>query len=93
MAPPGGLFFCGEPVTDTIEQLRHAIRQSGLSSSAYARQVLVREPRTIRRWLAGQSPIPAAVVAFLNAHQNETVCQKDTSAEQEAPAVSSNPAN
>lgn len=47
------------------EQLRAAIRRSGLSISAYARTVLVREVRTVQRWLAGDSPIPHAVLDFL----------------------------
>src|SRR4030067_1533606 len=33
-----------------------AITSSGISASAYAREILIREPRTIRRWLAGGSP-------------------------------------
>lgn len=48
----------------TLELLRAAIDHSGLSNSAYARQVLVRDPRQLRRWLAGQ-PIPEAVGRFL----------------------------
>ena len=48
------------------DQLAAAIKTSGLSASAYARTVLIREPRTIRRWLAGDSPIPQSVIAFLN---------------------------
>ena len=36
-----------------------------LSASAFAREVLVREPRTLRRWLAGDSPIPMVVVQWI----------------------------
>ena len=50
----------------TIAQLRAAIDKSGLSASAYAREILIRSPRTVRRWLAGHSPIPEAVRDFLN---------------------------
>ena len=52
-------------VTDYIARLREAVRASGLSASAYARTILTRDPRTLRRWLAGDSPIPQAVVQFL----------------------------
>ena len=49
---------------DLVALLKAAIDRSGLSNSAYARQVLVRDPRQLRRWLAGQ-PIPDAVGRFL----------------------------
>ena len=45
--------------------LRAAIAASGLTTSGYARNVLIRDPRTVRRWLAGQAPIPQTVRAFL----------------------------
>jgi hypothetical protein len=48
-----------------LTKLRKAIRASGLSRSAFARTVLVRDPRTLRRWLAGTNPIPKAVTAQL----------------------------
>ena len=48
-----------------IAQLRAAIDRSGLSASAYARTVLIRDPRTVRRWMAGDSPIPDAVREYL----------------------------
>jgi hypothetical protein len=48
-----------------LRLLREAIRQSGMSASRYARRVLIRNDRTVRRWLAGESPIPDAVRAFL----------------------------
>lgn len=50
---------------EAIAQLRAAITASGLSVSVYARHVLIRDARTVRRWLAGDSPIPIAVHAFL----------------------------
>lgn len=53
-------------MTDHLTQLREAVRASGLSRSRYAREVLVRDPRTLRRWLAGSSPIPASVIAHLS---------------------------
>jgi hypothetical protein len=41
------------------------IEESGLSARRFAREVLRREERTVRRWLAGDSPIPRIVVEFL----------------------------
>ena len=54
-------------MTDTtraaeIARLREAIRASGLSITEYARHVLVRDGRTLRRWLAGDRQIPRAVL-------------------------------
>lgn len=51
----------------TPADLRAVIEASGLSQSAYARWVLVRDPRTIRRWLAGDAPIPDAVITWAGA--------------------------
>lgn len=48
-----------------IAQLREAIRRSGLSVTQYARRVLVRDPRTVRRWLAGTQAIPQAVLDLI----------------------------
>jgi hypothetical protein len=45
--------------------LRTAIERSGLSARAFAVRVLIRDERTVRRWLAGDSPIPAVVVQRL----------------------------
>jgi hypothetical protein len=42
--------------------LRAAIQRTGLSVSQYAARVLVRESRTVRRWLAGELQIPRAVL-------------------------------
>jgi DNA-binding transcriptional regulator YiaG len=47
------------------ELIREAIRASGLSSSAFARDVLGRDPRSVRRWKAGSSKLPAMVRALL----------------------------
>lgn len=55
---------------EAIRQLRAAISRSGLSARAYARKVLIRNERTVRRWLAGDAPIPTAVRDFLAARQN-----------------------
>jgi hypothetical protein len=45
--------------------LEKVIAASGLSARRFATEVLTRDERTIRRWLAGKSPIPKAVVDFL----------------------------
>jgi hypothetical protein len=47
------------------EILRAVIAASGLSQVRYAETVLFRNPRTVRRWLAGDAPIPRAVMQFL----------------------------
>jgi hypothetical protein len=38
-----------------------AIERSGLSARAFARDVLWRDERTVRRWLSGESPVPKVV--------------------------------
>lgn len=53
------------PDTDPVALLRSAIERSGLSARQYAVTVLLRDERTVRRWLAGKSPIPDPVVTFL----------------------------
>lgn len=39
------------------ELLRLRIAESGLTIERFAREVLLRPPRTVKRWLAGDSPI------------------------------------
>ena len=46
------------------EQLRAEIEASGLSQVEWARTVAGRDPRTVRRWLAGET-IPPATVDWL----------------------------
>lgn len=55
---------------EDMRRLRAAIEASGLSATQYARQILIRNPRTVRRWLAGDSPIPEAVRDFLHEQAN-----------------------
>jgi hypothetical protein len=50
---------------NAVRLLREAIARSGLSARQYAADVLLRDERTVRRWLAGQSPIPEPVCLFL----------------------------
>lgn len=52
--------------------LARVIAASGLSARRYAVEVLLRDERTVRRWLAGDAPIPAPVVAHLNAKDKDT---------------------
>ena len=47
------------------ELLREVIRGSGMSAVRYATDVLLRDARTIRRWLADDSPMPKPVRSFL----------------------------
>ena len=47
--------------TESVALLRAAIQHSGLSVNRYARDVLIRDPRTVRRWLAG-GVMPQAVL-------------------------------
>jgi hypothetical protein len=57
-------------VTD-LELLKLAIAKSGLTIRRFASQVVAREDRTVRRWLAGQ-PIPKAARAWLEAYVRDT---------------------
>jgi hypothetical protein len=50
-------------VTDS-ELLRAAILKSGLTVNRFAAEIMSRDERTIRRWLAGQ-PIPQAAKQWL----------------------------
>ncbi len=50
---------------EAMELLEKRIEESGLKTSTFALDVLIREPRTIRRWLAGDSPIPNRVLEWL----------------------------
>ena len=49
--------------------LTQRITESGLKTAAFASDVLIREPRTIRRWLTGDSPIPHRVKEWLREPQ------------------------
>ncbi|MEK9505554.1 hypothetical protein [Gaopeijia maritima] len=45
--------------------LRARIEKSGLSARRFAREVLLREDRTVRRWIARDSPVPLIVGDWL----------------------------
>lgn len=51
-----------------VALLRHAIETSGLSARRFATERLIRDERTVRRWLSGKTPIPMTVVVWLYAH-------------------------
>ena len=46
--------------------LAAAIERSGLSVGAWARSVVIRDPRTVRKWLSGEREIPRAVLGWLH---------------------------
>jgi hypothetical protein len=43
------------------ELIQAAIKASGLSARKYSEMVLLRDERTVRRWVAGKSPMPRIV--------------------------------
>lgn len=47
--------------TPDAKLLSQAIEASGLSVRRFADEVLVRNPRTVWRWLAGENSLPEAV--------------------------------
>jgi len=47
------------------EILKIRIEESGLSATRFAREVMWRNERTVRRWLNGDNPIPEVVMARL----------------------------
>lgn len=48
--------------------LAERIKASGLSARRFAVEILIRDERTVRRWLAGDSPIPKPVREFLESY-------------------------
>lgn len=46
--------------------LSRRIDESGLTVHEFARHVLIRDPRTVFRWLSGESPVPNIVLDWLN---------------------------
>lgn len=51
---------------EKVRLLQRRIEQSGLSARKFAEQVLLRDERTVRRWISGASPIPQIVLDFLD---------------------------
>lgn len=54
---------------EQVRLLEQRIRESGLSTTRFAREVLVRDPRAVRRMLAGDEKVPSVVLDWL-----ETPC-------------------
>jgi hypothetical protein len=50
------------------EILAKAIEASGMSARRFAVRVLIRDERTVRRWLSGDSPLPKPVREFLEGY-------------------------
>jgi transcriptional regulator with XRE-family HTH domain len=50
---------------ERIDLLKRRIEESGLSTTAFAERIMLRDARTVRRWLAGDSPIPNQVLSWL----------------------------
>jgi hypothetical protein len=55
----------------TLDHLRALIHASGLPVSAFALVVLGRSPRTVQRWLAGET-MPDTVARYLDALESVT---------------------
>lgn len=51
---------------EEVALLRACIGRSGLSNRQYATRVLMRDERTLRRWLSGLQHIPAVVLRSLS---------------------------
>jgi len=54
-----------------IKLLSRAIELSGLSVTRFAVEILIREDRTVRRWLAAEADIPPVVRDFLISHVHD----------------------
>jgi hypothetical protein len=46
--------------------LLRRIDESGLSQRQWAKTVVYRDERTIRRWVSGESPVPSVLWPFLD---------------------------
>jgi hypothetical protein len=66
-----------KPSTNDRDLVARAVAASGLSIRQFALRIVGREPRTVRRWLAGQ-PIPKAARAFLEAYLKKRVRKPTT---------------
>ena len=49
----------------SISELRDAIERDGRGVKRFSREVLVRPPSTVYRWLSGSKPIPKVVRDWL----------------------------
>ena len=53
------------PAADHRARLTALIAQSGLSAAAFARLVVGRDERTVRRWLSGDVAIPESAAGWM----------------------------
>jgi len=49
-----------------LDLLRELLTESDLSMAEFARVVVARDERTVRRWVTGAMPIPGAVTQWLD---------------------------
>ena len=56
-----------------LKLLEQSIRTSGLSARRFAEEIVTRDERTVRRWLAGDTAIPAVVVRRLTRYMAKTI--------------------
>lgn len=64
--------------------LTKAIEASGMSARRFAVRVLIRDERTVRRWLAEKSPMPKPVRDFLTAYvEDHRLARRSPSPERE----------
>lgn len=54
-----------ERQAERVAVLERAIERSRMSTRQYARTVLMRDPRTVYRWLKLERPVPAVVAERL----------------------------
>ena len=58
-----------ETRAEEVALLRRRIEESGLSTGRFAVEILIRQPRTVRRWVADDGTIPKVVLDWLQAPQ------------------------
>jgi hypothetical protein len=54
--------------TSAVRLLKKRLEESGMHINDFAK-LLIRNERTVRRWLDGDSPIPQVVVDFLKTYK------------------------
>lgn len=64
--PPPPSHLTPQQIAD-LKTLRRAIYRSGLSARMFATRVIDRDERTVRRWLAGDVPVPPRMADHLRA--------------------------
>lgn len=61
----------GRMADDSMALFERALAKSGLSLRSFAETVMVRDERTVRRWRAGDTPIPDVVTRKLEQYLRE----------------------